>query len=201
MRQWNKMDKDKTEGMIRAVRKAREGALFSPETSGAQVAKLPFYRNYHLYRLTNFASLPAFSFEYLGDGQRFYYLDGSPKAIATVSAKNDLFLNENNVLDYIDFYFRYVTKTGDNILLIRNPHDHAGLDSIPEARMREIMQHHRAPETSYDEAEKKYHVIATLDNDGTLVRAHIVVLPNGLLSLKEQHMLLTEQQQGVKAGI
>lgn len=193
------MDKDKTAAMIRAVRKAREGVLFSPETSGAQIAKLPFYRNHHLYRLTNFASLPAFSFDYLGDGQRFYYLDGSPKAIATVSAKNDLFLNQDNVLDYIDFYFHYVTKTGSNIFLIRNPHHHAGLDSIPESQMKEIMKHHRAPEISYDEVEKRYHVIVTLDNDGTLVRAHIAVLPNGLLSIKEQHMLLTEQQ-GVKAG-
>lgn len=194
------MDKDKTEAMIRAVRKAREGALFSPETSGAQIAKLPFYRNYHLYRLTNFSSLPAFSFDYLGDGQRFYYLDGTPKPLASVAAKNDLFLNQDNVLDYADFYFRYVTKAGDNIRLIRSPHDHPALASMPDAQMEEIVARHKAPDISYDEQERKYHIKTTLDNDGTLVRARLAVSPEGLISIKEQHMLLTEQPQNVKAG-
>lgn len=202
IRQWNKMEKDKTEAMIGAVRKSREGALFSIETSGAQVAKLPFYRNYHLYRLTNFSSLPAFSFDYLGDGQRFYFLDGTVKPLATVAAKNDLFLNTGNVLDYTDFYFRYVTKTGDNVRIIRRPEDHPALSSMPDAQMADIKKHHKEPEISFDEQtpEGKYHIKATLDNDGTLTRAHLAVSPKGLVSIIEQHMLLTEQHDSIKAG-
>lgn len=190
MRQWHSIDKAKTADIIHAVQRDKEGMMFSADTSGSQVAKLPFYRNHHLYRLINYSTLPSYSFEYLGDGKRFYYLDGSPKALAAISAKNDLFLTENNVIDYICFYFRYVLHNNEEIKLLLSPHDHPGLTSLPEEKLQDIIEHHITPAISLDDKTQTFHVTAILDHDGTLVKAHIEVTSQGLVSITDQKMLL-----------
>ena len=78
---WHKLDRDRTAAMIGDVRKAGDHVLFTIATSEAKCAKLPFYKNFLLYRLTNYASLPSFSFEYIGDGKTYHYLDGSAAPI------------------------------------------------------------------------------------------------------------------------
>jgi hypothetical protein len=190
MRQWNQINKETTANIIRAVKKAKEGAMFSPEHSEAKIAKLPFYRNYHLYRLTNLATLPAFSFEYLGDGKRFYYLDGTPKALASVSAKNEIVLSQENILEYLDFYFMYILSEDGEIRLINDIDDHPRIASLPEDEKQHIKNHHKNTLVEYDEDSHSYNIEATLDNSGTLVRANIAISDKGLVRITDQKMLL-----------
>jgi hypothetical protein len=71
---WQRLDRDKTLATIKSVRSLTDAGLFSPVTSEVQKAVLSFYNGVELYKLTNFSSLPSFTFEYLGDGMHFYYL-------------------------------------------------------------------------------------------------------------------------------
>ena len=63
---WQRLDRENTLKTIDSVKSASEAGLFSPTTSEVQRARLSFYEGIDLYKLTNFASLPSFTFEYLG---------------------------------------------------------------------------------------------------------------------------------------
>jgi len=193
MLQWCHLERDKTEVLIQQVRASGAPSLFSPENSEAKCAKLPFYKGYMIYRLTNYASLPSFSFDYLGDGRRFYYLDGSARALASVSAAGYLVLTADNVLEYAIFFFHHIAGEDGDIRVLRTPHEHPALDSLPPEKLDEILGYHKDAVVSYDTKTKNYTIVATLDNAGTLMRGTIEITPQGKVSIIDQHMLLTQR--------
>lgn len=88
---WQRLDRETTVKTIDSVKSSSEAGLFSVATSEVQKARLPFYNAVDLYKLTNFSSLPSFTFEYLGDDmQHFYYLDGTEQPIFTINDKGHL---------------------------------------------------------------------------------------------------------------
>lgn len=97
--------------------------MFSPATSEVQKARLSFYNGIDVFKLTNFASLPSFTFEYLGDGVHFHYLDGTETPIYTINDRGHLALNERSVIDYLEFFFAHVTVEDEEMCLIRSVHD------------------------------------------------------------------------------
>ena len=117
---WQRLDRDNTIKTIDSVKSASEAGLFSPATSEVQRAKLSFYNAIDLYKLTNFASLPSFTFEYLGDGVHFHYLDGTESPLYIVNDKGHLTLNERSVIDYLEFFFAHVTVDEDEMYLIKS---------------------------------------------------------------------------------
>ena len=105
---WQILDNKRTGFMIEAVKSAGLGNLFDPNTTEARMRSLPFYRSTKLYRLTNYATLPAFSLFYIGDGENYSYLSGDFDNMSFYNTPDNLILNEETVLPYLDFYFIFV---------------------------------------------------------------------------------------------
>lgn len=189
MLQWITLEKEETEKIIKAVRDSGEPMLFSAATSEAKCARLPFYRNYLLYRITNYASLPSFSFDYLGYGKRFFYLDGSFEPVFGVNKSGNFFLSEENLADYAEFYFRYVRSEDGEIKLLRSLHDHAGLDSLPPSELDDLGAHDWSATASRDDKTGKFRLSAVLDNMGALVKAVMEIDESGRINIIDQKLL------------
>lgn len=187
--QWHKLDRDRTAAMIESVKTAGDHILFTITTSEAKCAKLPFYKNLLLYRLTNYASLPSFAFDYVGDGRTYYYLDGSPTAIYTANDSNNLVLNQNTALDYATFFFNHVSGPDGDVYVIDDPQDHPALDALSSDQLDNIIASHTAPEISQDE-NGNYIVKTSLYYLGSLVRATIHIDPQGRVNVIDYAMLL-----------
>jgi len=138
-------------------------------------------------------SLPSFSFDYLGDGKKFYYLDGSAKPIATVNIAGYLTLTPDNVLEYAIFFFHHITGDDGDIMVLRTPHEHPAIDALPPEKLEEILDRHKDAVISYDAGTEKYTIVSTLDNAGTLMRGTIEVTLQGKVSIVDQHMLLSRK--------
>lgn len=188
--QWHKLDRDRTLAMINSVKSEGDHFLFTIATSEAKCARLPFYKNFLLYRLTNYASLPSFSFDYIGDGRSFYYLDGSPTPIYAANSTGNLALNSKSALDYVVFFFDHISGPEGDISVVENPREHSALDVLDEAQMENIIAHHAAPEISA-RAQGGYTVTTSLFYLGSLVRATIEIDPSGQVSVADYKMLLS----------
>ena len=186
---WNTLDKDETAKVIKAVKDSGEPSLFSPGTSEGRCTKLPFYRNYLLYRITNYASLPAFSFDYLGFGKRFFYLDGTFEPLFGLNKSDNFVLNKETLTDYVEFYFHHVRNDDGEIRILRSLHDHAGLDSLPPAEFYDLEGHNWTPVATQDNDSGLFHLSAVLDNSGTLVKADIEIDDAGRITIKDQKLL------------
>ena len=198
---WQRLDRDTTLKTIESVRSAAEGGLFSPATSEVQKARLSFYEGVELYKLTNFASLPSFTFEYLGDGMHFHYLDGTEVPIFTVNDKGHLQLNERSVVDYLEFYLSHIMVDDEEMFLIQRPHDMPLLDSLDEDSIDAITRNHKPATVSYDAGFDKHTVEANIYADGLVLRATIEVNASGRVEILNRRMIVNAVADFPGSGI
>ena len=143
-----------------------------------------------VYKVTNYASLPSFSFQYLSDGKFFQHLDGTEEPIHAVNDKSGLNLDKNNVIEYLKFYFSHVGDEDGDITIITNPHDMPLLDSLDQEAYNAVFNDHKPPEIHYDGGFDTYQIEANLYKDTQLVRAKITVTTKGRVEIKEQKMIM-----------
>lgn len=198
---WQRLDRENTIKVIESVKSADDAALFSLTTSEVKKARLSFYENINLYKLTNFASLPSFTFEYLGDGSLFQYLDGTELPIYTTNDKSSFELNERSVLDYLEFFFSHVAFEEEEMAMILNPHDNPLLDSLDFDSADVVFNNHKPPVVSYDAGYDRHTVEADLYADGMLIRATIEVTASGRVSILDRKMIVNAVAHSAISGI
>lgn len=187
---WQKLDRNKTGEIIERIANTPDGLLFSSATSEATIAPLSFYNGFMLVRLTNFATLPSFTLDFLSDGSSFYLLDGSPDPLQKVAARGGLVLNDANVIDYVGFFFKYVTTEEGDIYLIDNPEDMPFLDSLSLDQQIEIKRRHTEMEAAYDRQNDVFLVRSDMYFAGVLLKATLMVAPDGGIEVTEHAMLM-----------
>lgn len=188
---WQRLDRDTSSKILSSVSSEEQVGLFSSATSEVTRAHLKFYIGYDLYKITNYASLPSFTFEYLSDGTFFHYLDGTEEPIYTVNAKGALSLDEHSALAYLTFFLEHVGgEEGEERILIADPHEMPLLDSLGPDALDSVMHAHRPPSCAYDGGLDAYIVTADLYMDGQLARATIEVKSSGKVRIAGQKTLL-----------
>lgn len=180
---WHRLDREKTVEMINSVKSAAEALLFSPVTSEAKCTRLPFYDNHLLYRLTNFASLPTFSLDFIGDGQNFIYLDGSADPILQVNQAAGLNLSEHTVIPYLNFFFLNVAMEDGEIIILKNPEEASTIDIYDDDRREDIGLQPEGAVIEVNEA-GSYIVKTPIFLDGSLVDAKLTVDRQGHVTVK-----------------
>jgi hypothetical protein len=158
-----------------------------------------FYDGVSLFKVTNFASLPSFTFEYLGDGTFFQYLDGTETPIYAVNDKGALRLTAGSVIDYLAFFFSHVTgEDGDETLLVKNPHDMPMLDSLDPGAYDAVIRGHQ-PAQVKDQDDGGFVVSADIYDSGQLSRAQIAVSPSGRVVILARKMILQSVARGLES--
>ena len=182
-----------TAKIIKAVKNSGEPCLFNESTSEVKVRKLPFYSDINLYRITNYASLPAFTFDYLGDGHRMFFLDGTFEPLFGFNSSDHFNLTRDNILDYIEFYFDYVRDNEGEIRVIKSIQNHAGLDSLPPSELSDISSRDWDSKVSFNSDDKSFTVSTIIEHVGSLVRAKINIDNAGRVTIMDYQLLkLTE---------
>ncbi len=199
---WQKLDRNETAKIIQRVSSTPDGALFSITTSEATAAHLPFYQGFMLVRLTNYATLPSFTLDFLSDGNSFYLLDGSPDPLQKIAARGALNLNERNVVEYVDFFFKHVTTEEGDIYLIRDVDDMPFMDSLSLDQQLHIRRAHSDIGVAYNRADDSFAVSADLYFAGVLLKATLMVAPDGQIEVTNHSMLMSENTtSGANTGL
>lgn len=187
---WQKLERSETAKIIQRVAQTPDGALFSLATSEATAVQLPFYRGFMLVRLTNYATLPSFTLDFLSDGGTFYLLDGSQDPLQKVAARGGLTLNERNVTDYVDFFFRHVTTEEGDIFMIRNLDDLPFMDSLSPDQQDHLRKRHGDIITIYNRNDDTFSVTSDLYFAGVLLKATLNVQADGQIEITNHVMLM-----------
>jgi len=191
---WQRLDRDNSVKVIDSVKSAENAGMFSVATSEVKRARLLFYTDYYLYKVTNFASLPSFSFQYLSDGTFFHYLDGTEASIYAVNDKGSLSLSEANVMAYLEFFFSKVGDEDGDVILINNPHDMPLLDSLDMEVYEAVFSQHKPSKVEYDSGFDSYTIQADLYKDAQLIRAKIDVTAKGRVKITHQEMIMHQMK-------
>lgn len=189
---WQRLDKPAAAAALTAIGSVIDPGLFPPIATEVKCLPQPFYRTFMLYRLTNYAAMPAFTMDFLSDNSVYYYLDGAAEPIYRVNERGPISLREDNVLAYLDFFFRNVKADDSDIYLIRDPAKLPFMASLPQQQREELQAHHNAPAVVFDALEDCFKVITTLYYGGGLMRAKIKVGANGSVDIEDLALLLSD---------
>jgi hypothetical protein len=177
---------------LNKIGESDESAVFSEQLTQVTWRPLPFYERLKLFRLTNYATMPCSTKDYLGDdvGGIFYALDGLPNTIYYVNEKYKIHLAENNVIEYLDFFFEEVRGRDGAIYLIKHPSDLPMLTSLPENQKQCVIDNHCPLRIDSDILPGEFSINGTLYYDGNLISTLIRVQFSGRLSIHNRTLLL-----------
>ena len=187
---WTRLDKQDTSFVLEHIAHVSDPHLFSGGSSEVRYKTLSFYKDYMVYRITNYATLPSFSMDFLSNGESFHLLDGSNTPFQTVNQVGGLALHDGNVVDYVDFYLSNLTGEDGDIFLIRDPNALPFLDSLSLDQQIELKDRHQAPAVAMDENSGHFIVLADLFYDGTLLQAALDVSPQGAVDIHPREMIM-----------
>jgi hypothetical protein len=194
---WHRLDRHQSKNILQRIATVADPHLFSEMSSEAQFGPLSFYEEYMIYRITNYATLPSFSLDFLSDGESFFLLDGSPSPITIVNARGSLHLNENNVMDYADFYLSNIRGDEGDIYIIRDTENLPFIDSLEFDQQADLKKKHVEPEVLYDDAKDHYVILTNLFYGGTLLNAGIIVKHTGEIEIEPRDMIMSGAQNKI----
>lgn len=192
---WHRLDRDKTVDMIDRVKAAAESMLFTPVTSEAKCTRLPFLKSFLLYRLTNFASLPTFSMDFVSNGENFLYMDGADTAIRQLVEMGELQLTEETILAYLNFYYCYVRLPEGEIILLKNAAEAPQIDLYDEERRENLEIVPDDVQIEVDAQTGNFLLLAPALYDSSPMEVFIIVTPDGRVQTSPKRMLTLEKIQ------
>lgn len=181
--------------MIGRVKSAAEAMLFTPVTSEAKCSRLPFFRSFLLYRLTNFSSLPTFSMDFLSNGEDFHYMDGADTAIRHLVSSGELVLTEETVISYLNFYYCYVRLPEGEIILLKNAAEAPDIDLYDEERREALDIIPEGVQIDKDGENGPFRVTAPALYDSSPMEVMITVTADGQVTTSPKRMLTLERVQ------
>jgi len=188
---WTRFSREQAHEVLGKLAGQRDAVVFSKDVTEVTWRALPFYTNYKIYRLVNYATMPTFTMSYLSNGDDFIPLDGTAAPIYTTSERDPIRLNEMNVVPYLEFFFKKVQGSEGDVFLIKDPKRMPALDSLSPDQQLAIVNNFKALKVSHDAAAGFYRVSGTLYYGGSLISAVIQVTPDGKLGFEEQSLLLS----------
>lgn len=187
---WTILQKQELLSVLQAVRTQDEDVLFDPAFCEAMTFPLPFYTRFKLLRLTNYASMPIFTFHYLTDGVHYFYLDGHFTPMQAVHEIGDFHLDRTSVMAYLNFYFFAVTQDDGEIFVVKDPNAYPYQDVLsfePDPVFKFSLT--PKPDITIEE-DGGYMVTTPLFVDGTLVRAVLRIDDSGRVIFVSQKMMM-----------
>ncbi|MDE1150984.1 MAG: hypothetical protein PW788_00465 [Micavibrio sp.] len=188
---WTRLNREQAHQILNKLSGHKDAVVFSKEATEVSWRSLPFFNNYRLYRLINYATMPTFSMMYLSNGDEFISVDGTANPIYAVNEKDGIRLNEMNVIPYLDFFFSNVQGSEGDVFLIKDPRKMPFIDSLSEGQQKSVIDSFKPLKVSYDATQHVHLVSGTIYYGGGLISATILVTPEGKLAFHEQNLLLT----------
>ena len=188
---WTRLKREEAHGVLGKLGDHPDAVIFSREVTEVSFRKLPFYTNYKLYRLVNYATMPTFSMTYLSNGEDFISIDGTALAIYAANAKDPIRINEMSVIPYLDFFFSNVQGSEGDVFLIKDPRKMPFMDSLSANQQQSVLTSFRPLKVANDTVVNVFRVTGTIYYGGGLLSTTINVTPDGKLSFHEQNLLLS----------
>lgn len=186
---WTRLSREQAHETLNRLSGHRDAIVFSKDTTEVAWRSLPFYKNYRLYRLVNYATMPTFSMYFIGNGEDFISIDGTANAIFAANEKDPITVTQDNVVSYLDFFFSNVQGTEGDIFLIKDPSKMPFMATLTAHQQQNVLSSFKP--LSITASVSSLHVAGTLYYGGGLISATIQVAPNGRLAFLEQNLLLT----------
>lgn len=186
---WQKLDNDKAAKWLKAINPHLAPVPFTPENTTLRIMKLPFYRDYVLYELTDHAAVPAArKYALASETGDVLVIDWTNQPIYAANEKSPLILNENTVVPYVKFFFNYVRGRNNRFQFVESIDDLRWVTE-PAIHNRKTIQDTLEPiMVIAHDVEGTYHLEAFMAFKDALFKTKIHVKKDGVIGMSEEEV-------------
>ena len=185
---WQKLDSDKAAQVLSELNAHLEPIPFSPDSTTIRSQKLPFYRDYALFELTDLSAIPGARKYAIYKPGDVNVITWTNQAIYETNEKAPIHLTEDTVVNYVRFFFNYVRGRHGRFLIIETIDD-VRWQIEPPAQGRKVMQEMLEPVTLIgQDADGTFNLEAFMIFKDSLFKTQIHVKPDGLVSMSNEEL-------------
>jgi hypothetical protein len=185
---WKKLDVESAARALSEINPHLEPVPFRMDTTTIRTLKLPFYREYMLYELTDLSAVPGARKYALYKPGDVHVINWTNQPIYEVNEKAPVMLKESTAVDYVKFFFNYVRGRHGRFTVIET------IDDIrwqidPPAQGRKVMQEMLEPVTlTGQEADGTFNLEAFMLFKDSLFKTQVHVKKDGLVSMSSEEL-------------
>lgn len=185
---WQKLDAEKGARVLSEINPHLDPVPFSMENTTVRFQKLPFYKSYELYELTDLSAVPGARKYALYKPGDVKVINWTNQSIYETNEKAPIALDRNSVVEYVKFFFNYVRGRHGRFLIIET------IDDIrwqvePPLQGRKVMQEMLEPVTVTGETpDGGFTLDAYMVFKDSLFKTKVHVKKDGLVSMSDEEL-------------
>ena len=200
---FQKLDRLEIESLMESVNPLLDGAAFNPRTVTVLAAQLPFYTGWRLLDIAEHETLPARRVHALynpdvPDPLRVMNWTNGP--IYQLNQQVPIDLNDQNVMDYVRFFFAFVRGRHGRFIIAENVDDIAWKEDPPQAARKAIgnllepirIVEHRPASKSGGPVAGQWDLSVRMIFKDSLFRAIAHVAGDGQVVLSDEELLVED---------
>ena len=169
-----------------------DGTVFDPVETTVLAQDVPFYPGYRLMDIADYASVPPLRRFALYAKDMFVVLNFSNEPIYTLNQKLPIKLSEENIEDYVRFFFTYVRGRHGRFIITEGVDDINWKEDPPPTARKAIGQMLKPVTLDHVDDNGHYHLMATMVFKDSLFSSNVKVDPNGFVSLSDEELLVED---------
>jgi|GEM_PF-1183937 len=192
LHKWIRLERKEAEEALEKIGSKQENIVFSKDLTDVSYKTLPFYTNYKLYKLINYATMPVFTMYYIGNGDDFIAINGLANPIYEANEKDPIHLTSANAVSYLKFFFRYVQGSEGEVFLVTEASAIPHVDSLSLAKQKEILSVFEPLKMEVITGDEIYFKMkAHILYGDALIRTGVTVTVKGTISFDEQEIAVS----------
>lgn len=169
-----------------------DGHDFDPVESTVLAVDLPFYPGYQLLDIANHSVSPPSQRFVLYKAGGIKILDFTNGPIYTMNRDLPIHLDNDNIAEYVRFFFAFVRGKHGRFLIVENVDDIDWREEPPPAARKAISAMITAIEPQENDAGAGYKMRACMVFKDSLFKSTVLVTPDGTVSLDDEELMIED---------
>ncbi|MGH1378459.1 MAG: hypothetical protein ACRBB3_06525 [Alphaproteobacteria bacterium] len=189
-----KLEIDEIASILDVLNKDVEGSTFDPLETTILSVNVPFYDGYRFLNVADHATNPPlqrFVFQ-KNDSNDFKVIDWTYKIIYDLNKEAPISLDDNNVLEYVRFFFTYVKGRHGRFVVCESADNVQWKDEPPEEVRKKLNSTMKPLEIKEKRKDGVYAIKAFMMLKDALFYVDIYVEPNGRVTMSDHEIIIED---------
>lgn len=189
---YTKLELAEVATILDQVNPSFDGAEFDPVETTIMAVDMSFYPDYRFLEIANHSVSPAMERFVIYNPEKFTVLDFSNEPIYALNKETPINLNEDNVVEYVRFFFTYVRGRHGRFLIAEGVDDINWKEEPPPAARKAIGKMLKVLNITEKAEDGSYKLQTTMMFKDSLFKSDVNVTSDGSVSLTEEELLIED---------
>jgi hypothetical protein len=178
--------------VLESAKSVLKDGAFNPDTVTMLGQDIPFYPGYRFIDAADYSVTPNVRKFLVWKAGDAVVLNWTNEPIYRLNDRAPLNINEDNIIDYVRFFFTYIRGRHGRFIIVESVDDIAWSEEPPAAARKAIGQMIGPVQIKGIDKDGTFHLSACMVFKDSLFRTDVHVKPNGMVDLSGEELLIED---------